>query len=115
MLSALCANCGYIIANSIQLLTTPVLDLTLDVCEAYVASESQAQLIHDTTSSTQANIFQLNDKIHRLQALLDRLIHKHDALQTYTHLHMALIAPMRHFPPKILSEIFLHCQDSKKL
>jgi hypothetical protein len=114
MSSALCANCGYTIANDIQLPTTPVPDLILDARGAYVASESQAQLIHDTISSTQANISQLDGEIHRLQALLDGLIHKRDALQTYTHLHTALIAPIGRLPPEILSEIFLHCQDSKK-
>ena len=118
MSSALCANCGYTIANGIQLPTTPVPDLIQDAHGAYVASESQAQLIHNTISSTQANISQLDGEIHRLQAVLDGLKHKRDALQTYTHLHMALIAPIGRLPPEILSEVFLHCQesqDSKKL
>jgi len=113
MSSALCANCGYTIANGIQLPTTPVPDLILGARGAYVASESQVQLIRDTISSAQADISQLNGEIHRLKALLDSLIHKRDTLQTYTHSHTALIAPIGRLPPEILSEIFLHCQDEQ--
>jgi F-box-like len=102
------------IANSIQLPTTPVPDLIQGARGAYVASESQVQLIHDTISSAQADISQLDGEIHRLQALLDGLIHKRDTLQTYTRSHTALIAPIGRLPPEILSEIFLHCRDPKK-
>jgi F-box-like len=114
MSSALCANCGYTIANGIQLPTTPVPDLIHGARGAYVASESQVQLIHDTISSAQADISQLDGEIYRLQALLDGLIHKRDTLQTYTRSHTALIAPIGRLPPEILSEIFLHCRDPKK-
>jgi hypothetical protein len=72
-------------------------------------------MVHDTISSAQADISQLDGEIHRLQALLDGLIHKRDALQTYTHLHTALLAPIARLPPETLSEIFLHCQDEQNL
>jgi len=107
MSSALCAkNCGNTIANGIQLPTTPVPDLIQGACGAYIASESQAQLIHNVISSAQADISQLDGEIHCLQALLDGLIHKRDALQTYTHSHTALVAPISRLPPEILSKIF---------
>ncbi|KIM73811.1 hypothetical protein PILCRDRAFT_80733, partial [Piloderma croceum F 1598] len=114
MSSALCANCGYTTANGIQLPTTPVPDLIQGARGVYVASESEAQLINDTISSAQADISQLDGEIHRLQALLDDLIHKRDALQTYTYSHAALIAPIGRLPPEILSEIFSQsCQDKQ--
>ena len=108
MSSALCANCGYTVANDIQLPTTPVPD---SLGGNYIASESQAQMVHDTISFARADILQLDGEIHRLQALLDELIRKRDALQTYTYLHVALVTPIGRLPPEILSEIFLHCKN----
>jgi hypothetical protein len=101
----LCAKCGHIVA---KLPTTPVPDL-LD--GHYIASEFLAQMICDTISVTQADISRLDSEITRLKAVLDDLTRKRDALRTYTHLHTALVAPIRRLPPEVLSVIFLHYND----
>ncbi|KIM76269.1 hypothetical protein PILCRDRAFT_77908 [Piloderma croceum F 1598] len=112
MCSILCAECGHTITNDIELLTTPVPNL---LGGNYVASESQAQMICDMISITQADILRLNGEITHLNAVLDGLTHKHDALQTYTHLHTALVALIRHLPPEVLSEIFLHYNNENNI
>jgi hypothetical protein len=78
----------------------------------YVGSESQAQMICDTISAAQSDISRLDDEITRLNAVLDSLTRKRDTLQTYTHLHMALVAPIRRLPPEVLSDIFLHYNEN---
>jgi hypothetical protein len=110
--SVLCAKCGHTVANDIELPTTPVPDL---LGGHYIASESQAQMICDTISAAQADISRLDDEITRLHAVLDGLTHKRDALQIYTHLHTALVAPIRRLPPEVLSEIFLCYEDENNV
>ena len=110
--SVLCAKCGHTVANDIELPTTPVPDL---LGGHYIASESQAQMICDTISAAQADILRLDGEITRLNAVLDGLTRKRDALQTYTHLHTALVAPIRRLPPEVLSEIFLHYNDENNI
>jgi F-box-like len=110
--SALCANCGYTVANDMELPTTPVLDL---LGGNYVASESQAQMICDTISSVRAGFSRLESEITRLSAVLDGLTAKHDAFQIYTHSLVALVAPIRRLPPEVLSEIFLHYNDENNI
>ncbi|KIM80696.1 hypothetical protein PILCRDRAFT_9501 [Piloderma croceum F 1598] len=85
--SVLCAKCGHTVANDIELPTTPVPDL---LGGHYVASESQAQMICDTISVAQADISRLDGEITRLNAVLDGLTRKRDALQIYAHLHTAI-------------------------
>jgi len=108
----LCAKCGHTVANDIELPTTPVPDL---LGGHYIASESQAQMICDTISVAQADISRLDGEITRLNAVLDGLTRKRDALQTYTHLHTALVAPIRRLPPEVLSEIFLCYNDENNV
>jgi hypothetical protein len=110
--SILCANCGYTITNDIVLPTTPVPDL---LGGNYVVSEFHAQMICDTISAAQADISRLDGEITRLQVVLDGLTNKRDALQTYTHSHTALVAPIRRLPPEVLSEIFLRYNDKNSL
>jgi hypothetical protein len=110
--SVLCAKCGHTIANDIELPTTPVPDL---LGGHYIASESQVQMICDTISVAQAGISRLDDEITRLNAVLDGLTRKRDALQTYTNLHTALVAPIRRLPPEVLSEIFLYYNDENNV
>jgi len=110
--SVLCAKCGHTITNDIELPTTPVPDL---LGGHYIASESQAPMICDTISVAQADILQLDGEITRLNAVLDGLTRKRDTLQKYTHLHTALVAPIRRLPPEVLSEIFLHCNDENNI
>jgi hypothetical protein len=54
-------------------------------------------------------------QITRLNAVLDGLTRKRDALQTYTYLHTALVAPIRRLPPEVLSEIFLRYKDENNV
>ena len=110
--SVLCAKCGHTVANDIELPTTPVPDL---LGGHYIASEFQAKMICDTISAAQADISRLDGEITRLNAVLDGLTRKRDALQTYTHLHTALVAPIRRLPPEVLSEIFLHYNDENNI
>ncbi|KIM84159.1 hypothetical protein PILCRDRAFT_818480 [Piloderma croceum F 1598] len=112
MSSTLCERCGHTVVNDIELPTTPVPEL---LGGNYIATESQTQMICDTISSAQADISQLDGEITRLQAVLDGLAHKRDALHKYTNLHMALVAPIRRLPPEVLSEIFMQCMDEKNL
>jgi hypothetical protein len=109
MSSTLCARCGHTVVNDIELPTTPVPDL---LSGNYIPTESQTQMICDTISSAQADISQLDGEITRLQAVLDGLAHKRDALRKYTNLHMALVAPIRRLPPEVLSEIFMQCMEN---
>ncbi|KIM76273.1 hypothetical protein PILCRDRAFT_52577, partial [Piloderma croceum F 1598] len=81
----------------------------------YVVSESRAQMICDMISAVQADISRLDGKITRLQAVLDGLTNKRDALQTYTHSHTALVAPIRRLPPEVLLEIFLHYNNENNI
>ena len=106
--SILCAKCGHTVANDIEVPTTPVPDL---LGGHYIASESQAQMIGDTISVAHADILRLDGEITRLNAILDGLTRKRGALQTYTQLHTALVAPIRRLPPEVLSEIFLRYKD----
>lgn len=68
-------------ANDIELPTSPVPDL-LD--GNHVALLSQTHVIYDTVSVAQADISQLDVEILRLQAVLDGLVSKREALCTYT-------------------------------
>jgi hypothetical protein len=97
-------------ANDIELPTSPVPDL-LD--GNHVALPSQTHVIYDTVSIAQADISQLDGKILGLQAVLDGLVSKREALRTYTRLHMGLVAPARRLLPEILLEIFLQCKETK--
>jgi len=72
-------------------------------------------MICDTISVAQADISRLDGEITRLNAVLDGLTRKRDALQTYTHLHTALVAPIRRLPPEVLSEIFLCYNDENNV
>ena len=110
--SILCAKCGYTVANDIELPTIPVPDL---LGGHYIPSEFQAKMICDTISTAQADISRLDDEITRLNGVLDGLTRKRDALQTYTRLHTALVAPIRRLPPEVLSEIFLHYNDENNI
>jgi hypothetical protein len=97
-------------ANDIDLPTSPVPDLLDGNC---VALPSQTHMIYDTVSVAQADISRLDGEILRLQAVLDGLVSKREALHTYTRLHMGLVAPARHLLPEILSEIFLQCKKNE--
>jgi hypothetical protein len=110
MSSTLCATCGNTVTNDIKLPTTPVPDI---LGTNHLAPASQTRIICDTISAAQADISQLDVEIIRLRAVLDGLMHKREALHTYTHQHMALVAPVRRLPPEILSEIFIQCKDTK--
>ncbi|KIM76328.1 hypothetical protein PILCRDRAFT_36243, partial [Piloderma croceum F 1598] len=57
----------------------------------------------------------LDGEITHLNAVLDGLTRKHDALQTYAHLHTALVAPIRRLPPEVLSKIFLRYNDENNV
>jgi len=103
--SILCAKCGHTVANNIELPTTPVPDL---LGGSHFVSESQARMIYDTISSARADISQLDSEITRLDAVLDGLTRKRDALQIYAYSHMALVAPIKRLPPELLSKIFHH-------
>ena len=97
--------------NDIELPTSPMPDLLVGNC---VALPSQTHMIYDTVSIAQADISRLDGEILRLQAVLDGLVSKREALRTYTRLHMGLVAPARHLLPEILSEIFLQCKKDKE-
>ena len=110
--SILCAKCGHTVANDIEVPTTPVPDL---LGGHYIASESQAQMISNTILVAEGDIMRLSGEITRLNAILDGLTCKRDALRTYTHLHAALVAPIRRLPPEVLSEIFLCYKDENSV
>jgi hypothetical protein len=113
MSSILCAKCGCTAtANDIKLPISPVPDLLRGNC---VASPSEAQVIHDTISSTRVHIAQLAGEMARLQGILDELARKRDALESYTEMHLSLVAPVRSLPAEILSDIFLRLKDATTL
>ncbi|KIM75575.1 hypothetical protein PILCRDRAFT_670104 [Piloderma croceum F 1598] len=113
MSSILCAKCGYTAtANDIKLPISPVPDLLRGDC---VASSSEAQVIHDTISTARVHIAQLVGEMARLQGILDELARKRDALESYTAMHLSLVAPVRSLPTEILSEIFLRLKDATTL
>ena len=113
MSSVLCAKCGYTAtANDIKLPISPVPDLLRGNC---VAPSSEAQVIYDTISTTRVHIAQLVGEMARLQGILDELARKRDALESYTEMHLSLVAPVRSLPAEILSEIFIRLKDATAL
>ena len=110
MSSILCAKCGYTaITDDIKFPISPVPDLLRG---HYVASPSEAQVIHETISTTRVHIAQLAGEMVRLQGFLDELARKRDALESYTEIHISLLTPVRSLPVEILSEIFLRIRDA---
>lgn len=110
MSSILCAKCGYTaITDDIKFPISPVPDLLRG---HYVASPSEAQVIHETISTTRVHIAQLAGEMVRLQGILDELARKRDALESYTEIHISLLTPVRSLPVEILSEIFLRIRDA---
>jgi F-box-like len=79
----------------------------------FVPTTIQTQLIHDTLSIAQSYMSQIDNEIIRLTSDVEELQSKPADLLKYTQSHIALSAPVRRFPPEILSEIFLHCLETK--
>ncbi|KIM73765.1 hypothetical protein PILCRDRAFT_14986 [Piloderma croceum F 1598] len=94
----------------IQVPTTPVPEL---LGGYLVPTPIQTQLILDTLSTAQSYISQIDNEIIRLMSNVEELQSKRADLLKYTQSHIALSAPVRRFPPEILSEIFLHCMETK--
>jgi hypothetical protein len=111
MSSILCPKCGHIATYDINLKlpTSPVPNLLRGHC---VASPSEAQMIHDSISSVRLRITQLVDEMICLKDIFNELARKRDALESYIKIHLSLFAPVRSLPVEILSEIFLHLEDT---
>jgi F-box-like len=108
--SLLCPSCGHAITKDIQVPTTPVPEL---LGGYFVPTTIQTQLIHDTLSTAQSYMSQIDNEVIRLTSDVEELQSKRADLLKYTQSHIALSTPVRRFPPEILSEIFLHCMETK--
>ena len=109
MPSPLCADCGHSVTCNIEVPISPAPKL---LGSNQVAPTTQAPTIRRTVANTQRDISRLDLEINRLYETAHELRQKRDALQTFNTMHRALISPVHHMPPEILSEIFIQCQDT---
>ena len=109
MPSPLCADCGQSVTCNTEVPISPAPKL---LGRNQVAPMSHAPMIHRTVANTQCDISWLDLEINHLHKTAHKLWQKCDGLQTFNTMHMALISPVHHMPPEILSRIFIQCQDT---
>ncbi|TFK70803.1 hypothetical protein BDN72DRAFT_794777, partial [Pluteus cervinus] len=56
----------------------------------------------------------LDDELVRLQAQVDEVARKREAVKDYIDAHKALLSPIRRLPPEILAEVFINCLPTNR-
>lgn len=74
-----------------------------------VPSPIEAKSIRSVISGAKSDIFSLKSDMDRLLSAVMQLRDRHNKIQKYIDDHEALIAPVRHLPDEIMTEIFIHC------
>jgi hypothetical protein len=67
------------------------------------------RLIRAAMHGAHCDIGRIDNEINRVHTLLSSLMHNHHLFCRYYYCQRALLAPVRHLPPEILSQIFLAC------
>ncbi|KAG7099947.1 hypothetical protein E1B28_001740 [Marasmius oreades] len=77
------------------------------------ASSSETCQIHGLLVQPIEELARLNAEIQHLKSTLNYLISQREKLQTFVSSHKALISPIRRLPAEVMSEIFVHCLQTK--
>lgn len=98
----ICSNCQHVLTRQVPVPTTPVPTL---IRTNQTPSPSDASLIRESLSKI--DLRQLDDDIDHIQSVLDELLRNRKQLSEYRRNHEPLLSSIRHFPPEILSHIFM--------
>ncbi|KAJ7146519.1 hypothetical protein C8R44DRAFT_757669 [Mycena epipterygia] len=71
-----------------------------------VLSESEEAEIHRTILQGRARLSYLESEINSLHKVMDKLLKDRDEVRDHVEQHLAVLSPMRRFPPEILCQIF---------
>ncbi|KAJ7146515.1 hypothetical protein C8R44DRAFT_597747, partial [Mycena epipterygia] len=71
-----------------------------------VPSESEEADMRRTILQGRARLSYLENEISSLQKVMDSLLKHRDDVRAHVEQHIAVLSPMRRFPPEILCQIF---------
>ncbi|KIM79563.1 hypothetical protein PILCRDRAFT_560323 [Piloderma croceum F 1598] len=108
-LKIFCKNCGISLLSHISVPSSLTLHLHR-TCQAPNASESK--MLRDVLLQAGSDLAQLDSEIDQVQAVLEALRQKREALLKFTAEHNAILAPICRLPLELLTDIFVRCLSS---
>jgi len=107
---AICTTCRRTLPQKLAIPTTPVPELLRTY---HPPSTSQINSIQQVISDADSTLDALDNKILKLEDMLDDLRRRRVALDNFKQAHQAILSPMRRLPPEIIGDIFSLCLHNR--
>jgi hypothetical protein len=105
-LKILCKNCAISLLSHISVPSSPTPHLHC-TCQAPSASETKS--LREVLLQAGSDLARLDSEMDQMQAALEALRQKREALLKFTAEHDTILAPIRRLPLELLTDIFARC------
>src|SRR5882724_9078268 len=111
-LKILCKNCAISLSSHISVPSSPTSRLHR-TCQAPSASETKS--LREVLLQAGSDLARLDSEIDQVQAALEVLRQKREALFKFTVEHNAILAPIRRLPLELLTDVFARCSPPSRI